>query len=137
MTIRHTRSLRRALAFLLALALLLLAVAPAAAAAPGNDNIANATAITALPYSDAISTVEATTDDAGDPNCSGNGHTVWYILTLPADTHVGANTFGSSYDTTLSVYTGSPGALNQIACNDDAGFGLQSSVAFIAAAGVT
>jgi hypothetical protein len=47
-----------------------------------------------------------------------------------------ANTFGSSYDTTLSVYTGSRGNLNQIVCNDDA-IGLQSRVSFDAIAGTT
>ena len=47
-----------------------------------------------------------------------------------------ANTFGSDYDTTLSAYTGSRGALNQIACNDDAG-SLQSQVSFYANAGET
>jgi hypothetical protein len=44
-----------------------------------------------------------------------------------------ANTFGSDYDTTLSVYTGSRGALTQIACNDDADL-LQSLVRFNATA---
>jgi hypothetical protein len=45
-----------------------------------------------------------------------------------------ANTFGSDYDTTLSVYTGSRGSLTQIACNDDFD-SLQSKVTFNAAAG--
>jgi hypothetical protein len=47
-----------------------------------------------------------------------------------------ANTFGSNYDTTLSVYTGSRGALTQIACNDDTD-SLQSQVIFEAIAGET
>jgi hypothetical protein len=48
-----------------------------------------------------------------------------------------ANTFGSDYDTTLSVYTGERGNLTQIACNDDAGGTLQSRVRFDASAGET
>jgi len=116
------------------LALLLVAATPAAAA-PSNDDIANASPITALPFSDALSTVDATTE-AGDPDCAGNGPTVWYAITLATDTRVGANTFGSDYDTTLSVYSGSPGALNLIVCNDDVG-GMQSQMVFDAAGGTT
>jgi hypothetical protein len=41
-----------------------------------------------------------------------------------------ADTFGSDYDTTLAVYTGEPGALSQIACNNDARGTLQSQVRF-------
>ena len=48
-----------------------------------------------------------------------------------------ANTFGSDYDTTLSVYTYIQGRmLTQIACNDDYD-SLQSAVFFHASAGVT
>ena len=47
-----------------------------------------------------------------------------------------ANTFGSNYDTTLSVYTGSRGSLMQLACNDDSG-SLQSRIRFDAVAGTT
>lgn len=105
------------------------------AAAPSNDDIANATPVTALPFTDQIDTSEATT--AGDdPDCVGNGPTVWYVYTPGVDQSLVADTFGSDYDTTLSVYTGSPGSLSQIACNDDAS-GLQSAVAFDAAAGTT
>jgi hypothetical protein len=43
---------------------------------------------------------------------------------------------GSDYDTTLSVYTGTPGNLTQIACNDDF-TSLQSAVIFNAVAGET
>ena len=47
-----------------------------------------------------------------------------------------AGTFASDYDTTLSVYTGRPGSLTQIACNDDSG-DLQSRVRFSTVAGTT
>lgn len=50
--------------------------------------------------------------------------------------HVEANTFGSSYDTTLSVSVGERGALTQLACNDDTS-GLQSRVRLDIEAGHT
>jgi len=46
------------------------------------------------------------------------------------------NTFGSDYDTTLSVHVGRSSALVQFACNDDTG-SLQSRVRFDAVASVT
>ena len=50
---------------------------------------------------------------------------------------VEANTFGSNFDTTLGVYTGTRGSLTQIACNDDSNGTLQSRVRFDAIAGTT
>ena len=120
---------------LAAVALLLAVVAPAYAQPPSNDDFDAATAFTTLPFTDAVDTTEATTAD-DDPDCVGNGHTVWYAFTPASDVEVTANTFGSDYDTTLSVYTGTRGALEQIACNDDSG-SLQSRVAFDATGGTT
>lgn len=93
----------------------------ALAAPPSNDNFADATVVPSLPYSDSVNTAEATTEP-GDPDCVGNGPTVWYAYTADFDGFVEANTFGSSYDTTLSAYLddGSGGIGDQIACNDDA-----------------
>ena len=105
---------------------------------PPNDDIANATAVTAIPFTDLVDTRGATTDsDPADPDCVGNGPTVWYSFRPSSNMRVEANTFGSNYDTTLSVYTGSPGNLTQIDCNDDAGTGVQSRVSFDATAGQT
>jgi hypothetical protein len=64
---------------------------------------------------------------------------VWFTYTPQSNIRLEANTFGSNYDTTLSVYTGTRGALTQIACNDDV-LGtntLQSRVRFDAVAGTT
>jgi hypothetical protein len=114
-----------------------LAIAPAAIAqAPANDDFDSATVIASLPFTDSIDTSEATTA-ADDPQCSGEGHTVWYAFTAPADMGIEANTFGSDYDTTLTVLTGSRGALHNVTCNDDAADSLQSRVRFNATAGVT
>jgi hypothetical protein len=53
-------------------------------------------------------------------HCTSDGATVWYVYTPSASGYINANTFGSDYDTTPSVYTGSPGTLTEIACSDDA-----------------
>ncbi|WP_437857025.1 hypothetical protein [Sorangium sp. So ce363] len=121
----------------LAFATLLLFPTRAAHAQPANDAITSATVVPQLPFTDTISTVDATTA-LDDPNCAGNGPTVWYSFTpsTDVDVFVEANTFGSEYDTTVSVYTGSPGNLTQLACNDDA-VGLLSRVVFNATAGTT
>lgn len=103
---------------------------------PPNDDFDSATIVVEpLPFNDGVDTTEATTA-VDDPDCAGNGPTVWYAYTPSADGFLTANTFGSDYDTTLSLYTGSRGSLDQIACNDDFG-SLQSRVDWEAEAGET
>jgi len=121
---------------------LLLLCTTVAQAAPAHDEITNATVITALPFTDDPLYTTAATTAADDPFCHGRGHTVWYVVTPTADLSVIVHTFGSKYDTTVSVYTGTPGALTQLACNDDsyvngAFRSLQSRVVFSAVAGTT
>ena len=56
---------------------------------------------------------------ADDPDCFGTGSTVWYRLTPDETKRIEAVAFDASgWDPTLSVYTGRPGSLTQIACND-------------------
>ena len=119
----------------LALTLSLLLMSVPAVAQPVNDDFANATAVPGLPFTESISTEDATMDP-DDPDCAGNGPTVWYSFSPPADGFVAANTFGSDYDTTLSVYTNSGDGLVQVACNDDYD-SLQSFVVWEATAGTT
>lgn len=107
-------------------------VMPAVALPPDNDNVDSATLVAGLPFNDAINTVEATTADT-DPDCFGQGPTVWYEFTPDANISVEANTFGSDYDTTLSVYSNG----DQLACNDDSRDSLQSRVRFNAQADAT
>jgi hypothetical protein len=111
-------------------AALLLSGAAVARAQPANDDIANATPITSLPFDDSLDTTEATMAP-DDPDCFGNGPTVWYTFTPTEDVSllVDAQT-DTTYDSTLSVYTGTPGNLTQLACSD-------SSVVFEADAGTT
>lgn len=118
------------------IALNLALAAPALAVAPTNDERSAATVVPGIPYSDSVSTVDATTA-SDDPDCVGQGPTVWYSFTPSDSVFIGANTFGSDYDTTLSAYVQDGADLVQIACNDDAGGSLQSRVRFEAEAGVT
>jgi len=98
---------------------------------PANDDIDNATVISGLPFTDSITTADATTA-ADDPSCNGNAHSVWYSFTPARNLPVKADTSGSDYATRLSVYTGSRGALSQIACAS-----APAQVTFNATAGTT
>lgn len=116
---------------------LLTAQSGAMAAPPPNDAPSRAIAISALPFKSSVDTTEATS--AGDdPIYGGKGSTVWYSFTSRAGGRVLLDTLGSDYDTTLFVYTGSPGAYHQIVWDDDGGGeGGQSRLLLKAEAGVT
>jgi len=103
---------------------------------PLNDDFSNPIVVSDVPSTHVQTTTKATSG-FDDPFCAGSTHTVWYAFTPPADMRVELNTFGSDYDTTLSVYIGARGALSQVACNDNAGGTPQSRVRFDAHAGVT
>ncbi|MDC0668287.1 PPC domain-containing protein [Nannocystis radixulma] len=129
---------RRAAALAAPTLLFLVGRTASAAPPPANDAFANATVVPSVPFSDVERTVDATRE-AGEPIPScvpANGHTVWYSFTPDADIVINANTQGSNYDTTLTVYTGSFASLTEIDCNDNT-FDLQSSVTFLAMAGET
>jgi len=103
---------------------------------PVNDDFDLATIVVEpLPFNDPVDTRGATAA-ADDPFCGGRNRTVWYTYTPSSTGRVDSNTFGSNYDTTLSVYTGTRGSLSQVACNDDTQ-GLQSRVIWNAEAGTT
>jgi len=103
-----------------------------------NDACAGPTLIPSLPYTDTVDTTGATTAGTDPVQCTGgqNSNSVWYELTVSASAVVTADTIGSDYDTVLSVYTGSCGALTAVGCDDDT-VGLQSVVSFDAEAGQT
>jgi putative Ig domain-containing protein len=102
---------------------------------PINDDFGAPVVVGAMPFTYTQLTTLAT-QAPDDPFCAGSGHTVWYSFTAANDMRVEANTFGSDFDTTLSVYSGTRGALGQIACNDNAK-SAQSRVRFDAIAGTT
>ena len=88
---------------------------------PPNDDFDDATSVGPLPFTDALDITDATRAD-DDPTCfefADDARTVWYAFTAPADETYVADTFGSTFDTALSVYSGTRGALSQLACNND------------------
>jgi hypothetical protein len=104
---------------------------------PPNDDFDHPTLAPSIPYTVSEDASNATTAPDDPYFCFGPNQTVWFAYTPASNIRLEANTFGSNYDTTLSVYTGSRGALNQIGCNDDAGGTWTSRVRFDAVAGTT
>ncbi|MGZ8993087.1 MAG: hypothetical protein ACXW16_03640 [Burkholderiaceae bacterium] len=103
---------------------------------PANDDFAAPVLIPSSSARYAQNVTNATTAP-DDPWCFGSAQSVWYAFTPLTNMRLEANTIGSGYDTALSVYTGSRGALGQIACSDDVGNIQQSRVRFAATAGTT
>ncbi len=106
-----------------------------------NDLIANAISISpALKLYRNTQEVFGSTA-TGDPamSCvSAFSNSVWYTYRPHSSRSVTVSTLGSTYDTVLAVYTGTPSSLTQLACNDDFVTGtLQSQVTFSATADVT
>jgi hypothetical protein len=119
-----------------ATAMLAASVGPAAAATfalipPLNDSQALATYIRYedFPYR-AYNDTRGATAEPGDPTCAGSDANVWYVVT-GTGTPVTIDTYGSNYDTTLSVYLSSAA----LACNDDAGGTSQSELTIDTVAG--
>jgi uncharacterized protein DUF1566 len=114
-----------------------------APAAPPNDACSSATVITALPFTETRVTLAATTspDDPVQSCAGGRAHgaqSVWYRFTASAAGPFVVDTAGSTYDTVLSAYTGTCGALAEVACNDDAGeTTVQSKLSLAAESGQT
>jgi hypothetical protein len=99
------------------------------------DHIENAGTLSPSPSDEVhVSTISATRDRSDPPmDCpdivDSYGHSVWYTYTAAEDTkRIGLDTDGSTYDTVLGIYTGSPGDLEQVDCDDDSGDGLNSYV---------
>lgn len=101
-------------------------------AAPANDQCASAQAIGTGTFTG--STAEASNDGTASCGSSGSAPDVWYVFTAPAAGAYTFDTFGSAYDTVLSLRTGCAGG-SEIACNDDADGTLQSKLARTMAAG--
>ena len=108
---------------------------------PANDTCSTPRVIPSLPFTEGLDTRTATSAPADPLNCSGGqgNNSVWYSFTATSGGEIGVDTSGSDYDTTLTVYTGSCGALSQVACNDDFGntLGNRSLLTFHAFAGST
>ena len=108
---------------------------PGASAAPVNNAIGHAVVIGSVPYNNTLDTSGSTTKASDPTNCHNNG-SVWYRHTAQATGDLIVDTVSSGYDTTLGVYSGSPGSLALVDCNDD-GWDVASVVNFRAVAGTT
>lgn len=89
---------------------------------PSNDKLANATNITAVPTTLQQNTAGATTEtNEASPVCLSNepNPSVWFKYTPNNPQTIVFDTFGSDYDTTLSIWKKAKHPLTPIACNDD------------------
>jgi len=114
----------------------LILAAPLAWAQPANDNIANAILLEGSPVTIAGTTVDSTIDTSDTPGTScGTSITtggVWYRVFGGGGTMSAQTCGATSYDSKLSVFSGTPGALVCIVGNDDF-CGLQSRVEWASA----
>lgn len=107
------------------------------AARPINDNFANRVNVAGASGS-ASGVSYLATKETSEPNHANNagGSSVWWRWTAPTAGQVSLNTAGSSFDTLLSVYTGtSVSALSNKAANDNNTSLVTSSLVFQAVAG--
>lgn len=100
--------------------------APRSGVPPANDNIANATVISTLPSLSVVTDFDLATNEVGEPlpSClldSGNNapQSIWFRISLGTAATVNLDMRGSEFDGSLAVFSGTPGALTEIACDDD------------------
>jgi hypothetical protein len=99
--------------------------ATVSAASPGNDNFANATPITTLPFSESIDNTEATSEpgEPGSP-CSFAQQSIWYVLTASTTGGLALDMNGSSFsDTVVNLYRGGGGGFGSLSWVTCAQFG--------------
>ena len=119
----------RARATTVLLAAVLVGVVPGAASGEtvaGNDEIAGATQITALPYHETQDTAGATAAADDPKSCWSGGFSVWYTLVAPADGTLRITDFvsrvnpetGGTMDAAsgVAVFAGTPDALVELDC---------------------
>jgi 5-hydroxyisourate hydrolase-like protein (transthyretin family) len=104
-----------------------------AAAALGANSCPDAPVIG---YGTFSGTTVGATNDGTACGSSSFSPDVWFRFVAPETRTVSADTFGSGFDTVLSMHTGCPGTGFTQVCNDDAS-GLQSAISFSAFAGST
>jgi hypothetical protein len=91
---------------------------------PANDNFADAFAITTASgtsrYANFLATKETGEPSQTPDNSDPGGASIWYAWTAPTTGMGVVDTFGSDFDTTLAVFTGSSvGSLTRLARSDD------------------
>lgn len=104
------------------------------AAPPVNDNFANAVPVTTAIFTSTVDNSSATSEatDPVPPCVAGQsqnpaGKSVWWQYTARTAGNATITTLGSSYDTVLSVYTGTVGNFTNVACNNDASASVKQS----------
>ncbi len=105
---------------------------------PGNDLCASATSVS-VPSVTSGTTVDATLDSVGTCGTSNTAPGVWYTFTGSGTSVTASTCTGTTYDSKISVFSGSCGSMTCVGGNDDTtgcGTGAQSSVTFCATAGV-
>jgi len=106
---------------------------------PPNDNFASAQILSGNSGT-TTTTNTAATKEGGEPNHASNrgGKSMWFQWTAPASGAWTFTTAGSSFDTTMAIYTGNAlSNLTLIAANDDNSTGNTSSVTILATNGTT
>ncbi|QDV08682.1 hypothetical protein Poly30_42350 [Planctomycetes bacterium Poly30] len=116
---------------------LLAAMLASPALAQGTDDCVGATPLTsgaAVAFDTTIATLSAEVW----PCAASGGPDLWfqYTSTLAGGGLISFETCGSSYDTSLEIFSGACGALTSLSCNDDA-CGLQSTLTALAPAAGT
>ncbi|NJC96451.1 MAG: hypothetical protein C3F07_13640 [Anaerolineales bacterium] len=100
------------------------------ASGPANDTIAGAYVV-GVPYENVGSTTSATIDGGTTNVCSSalGFSSVWYKYTPLSNRKIYLDTFGTNYDTVISVWTKNANeTLNSVICNDDSTGVSQSSI---------
>jgi hypothetical protein len=101
---------------------------------PTNDACADATLLESTTLTG--DTTGSTNDGTATCGNSAASADVWYRYVAPADGLVSFETFGSTYDTVLSLHAACPGTTaNELACADDSRGTLQSQVPRVVTAG--
>jgi hypothetical protein len=117
--VRRLMTMLRPLLLVGLLAWALASVQPASAAPPANDDIANATVVSSLPFTQSVSLDEATSE-SGEPSActsaSPSPKTVWFKYSAPGTTILMFSTVESRFGFfgTVAVYKGVPGSLEAL-----------------------
>jgi len=108
-------------------------------APPPNDAFASSVPVTTLPFSHATNILGASADPTDPtPPCGGGSRakSVWYSFASTSNALMTADTFGSDYDTILSIWTGAPGSFSLVQCNHNTDV-VHTQLAFSSSPGTT
>lgn len=105
---------------------------------PFNDNFADRAKIDGESLSTRGTSVGATSETGEPVHSASGGASLWWSWTAPRSGKVVLDSSGSSFDTTLAVYTGSLlSTLSQVAANDDANGKTTAALIFSAIGGTS